>query len=45
MKDISTKNNNLNKIAYYPGCSLNSTAIDFNVSLKKLLQPCCLQEI
>ena len=31
------KNNNLNKVAYYPGCSLSSTAIDFNVSLKGLL--------
>jgi len=27
----------LDKIAYYPGCSLDSTAVDFNVSLKKLL--------
>lgn len=26
------------KIAYYPGCSLNSTSIDFNVSVKKLLE-------
>ena len=26
------------KIAYYPGCSLNSTAMDFNVSLKNLLK-------
>jgi heterodisulfide reductase subunit B2 len=26
------------KIAYYPGCSLNSTSIDFNVSIKKLLE-------
>jgi len=26
------------KIAYFPGCSLNSTAIDFNVSLKNLLK-------
>jgi heterodisulfide reductase subunit B len=26
-----------NKIAYYPGCSLNSTSVDFNVSIKKLL--------
>ena len=25
------------KIAYYPGCSLNSTAVDLNVSLKRLL--------
>jgi len=25
------------KIAYYPGCSLNSTSLDFNVSIKKLL--------
>ena len=24
------------KIAYYPGCSLNSTAIDFNISIKNL---------
>jgi heterodisulfide reductase subunit B len=24
------------KVAYYPGCSLNSTAIDFNTSIKKL---------
>lgn len=31
------KNNNLDKVAYYPGCSLISTAIDFNVSLKGLL--------
>ena len=36
MEDIINKNG-LNKIAYYPGCSLNSTAIDFNISLKKLL--------
>jgi heterodisulfide reductase subunit B2 len=28
----------LGKIAYYPGCSLNSTAMDFNVSLKNLLK-------
>ncbi len=28
---------NLN-IAYYPGCSLNSTSIDYNVSIKKLLE-------
>jgi heterodisulfide reductase subunit B len=27
---------NLKGIAYYPGCSLNSTAIDFNISIKKL---------
>ncbi|MDD5658786.1 MAG: CoB--CoM heterodisulfide reductase iron-sulfur subunit B family protein [Actinomycetota bacterium] len=27
-----------NKIAYYPGCSLNSTAIDFNISITKLLK-------
>ncbi len=27
---------NAYKIAYYPGCSLNSTAIDFNQSIKKL---------
>lgn len=33
----SSKDNRLDQIAYYPGCSLNSTAIDFNVSLKKLL--------
>ncbi|MHB1275359.1 MAG: CoB--CoM heterodisulfide reductase iron-sulfur subunit B family protein [Candidatus Humimicrobiaceae bacterium] len=26
------------KIAYYPGCSLNSTSVDFNVSIKKLLE-------
>ncbi len=26
-----------NKIAYYPGCSLNSTALDFNASIIKLL--------
>ncbi|MGM0368474.1 MAG: CoB--CoM heterodisulfide reductase iron-sulfur subunit B family protein [Actinomycetota bacterium] len=25
------------KIAYYPGCSLNSTSMDYNVSIKKLL--------
>ncbi len=25
------------KIAYYPGCSLNSTSLDYNVSIKKLL--------
>jgi len=25
------------RIAYYPGCSLDSTAIDFNVSLKRLM--------
>lgn len=30
--------NQLEKIAYYPGCSLNSTAMDFNVSLKNLLK-------
>ncbi|MDD3777583.1 MAG: CoB--CoM heterodisulfide reductase iron-sulfur subunit B family protein [Actinomycetota bacterium] len=28
---------NINKIAYYPGCSLNSTALDYNLSIKKLL--------
>ena len=28
----------LGKIAYFPGCSLNSTAMDFNVSLKNLLK-------
>lgn len=33
-----SQNSKLNKIAYYPGCSLNSTAIDFNVSTKKLLK-------
>lgn len=27
----------LDRIAYYPGCSLNSTAIDFNASTKRLL--------
>jgi len=26
------------KMAYFPGCSLNSTAMDFNVSLKNLLK-------
>lgn len=26
------------KIAYYPGCSLDSTAIDFNISIKKLFE-------
>jgi len=26
------------KIAYYPGCSLNSTSLDFNVSIKRLLE-------
>ncbi|MGM0366530.1 MAG: CoB--CoM heterodisulfide reductase iron-sulfur subunit B family protein [Actinomycetota bacterium] len=26
------------KIAYYPGCSLNSTSLDYNVSIKKLLE-------
>lgn len=31
------KSDNLDKVAYYPGCSLSSTAIDFNVSLKGLL--------
>ena len=30
--------NNLNNIAYFPGCSLNSTAIDFNVSTQKLFK-------
>lgn len=30
--------NQLEKIAYYPGCSLNSTAMDFNISLKNLLK-------
>lgn len=35
--------NNLNKydlngVAYYPGCSLSSTAIDFNVSTQRLLK-------
>lgn len=29
---------NIYKIAYYPGCSLNSTAIDFNTSIKKLFE-------
>jgi len=28
---------NLKKIAYYPGCSLKSTAVDFNVSIEKVL--------
>jgi heterodisulfide reductase subunit B len=28
----------ITRIAYYPGCSLNSTAIDFNVSIKKLFR-------
>ncbi|MDZ7838054.1 MAG: CoB--CoM heterodisulfide reductase iron-sulfur subunit B family protein [Actinomycetota bacterium] len=32
-----TREENSKKIAYYPGCSLNSTAIDYNVSIKKLL--------
>jgi len=32
------QNNNLNKIAYYPGCTLNTTAIDYNISTKKLLK-------
>ncbi len=44
MKDIN-KNNNLNKVAYYPGCSLNSTAIDFNVSLKELLDVLKIEHI
>ncbi|MCJ7666555.1 MAG: CoB--CoM heterodisulfide reductase iron-sulfur subunit B family protein [Actinobacteria bacterium] len=39
------KNNNLNKIAYYPGCSLSSTAIDFNVSLKGLLDALNIEHI
>ncbi len=26
------------KISYYPGCSLESTAIDFNVSVRKLME-------
>ena len=29
------ENKNLNKIAYYPGCSLSSTALDFNASIEK----------
>lgn len=32
------KGNQVEKIAYYPGCSLNSTAMDFNISLKNLLK-------
>jgi len=31
------ENNNSKKIAYYPGCSLKSTAMDFNVSIEKVL--------
>jgi heterodisulfide reductase subunit B len=37
-KSDEGSNENLVKISYYPGCSLNSTAIDFNVSIKKLLK-------
>jgi len=44
MKDI-LKSNNLNKVAYYPGCSLSSTAIDFNVSLKGLLNVLNIEHI
>ncbi|MBM3713590.1 MAG: hypothetical protein FJW56_09190, partial [Actinobacteria bacterium] len=39
---IKTKDNFISgnkiyqKIAYYPGCSLNSTAVDLNVSVRKL---------
>ncbi len=31
------ENKESNKIAYYPGCSLGSTALDFNASIIKLL--------
>ena len=41
----NNKNNNLNKVAYYPGCSLSSTAIDFNVSLKGLLDVLDIEHI
>ncbi|MCL4417538.1 MAG: CoB--CoM heterodisulfide reductase iron-sulfur subunit B family protein [Actinobacteria bacterium] len=38
MTEEFQKDSKLEKIAYYPGCSLNSTAIDFNVSIKNLLK-------
>lgn len=44
MKD-DHKNTSLNKIAYYPGCSLSSTAIDFNISLKGLLDVLDIEHI
>jgi len=37
-KDDSTIDQDKPKFAYYPGCSLNSTAIDFNVSVKNLFK-------
>jgi heterodisulfide reductase subunit B len=37
MMETGHKSNILNRVAYYPGCSLNSTAVDFNISLKGLL--------
>ncbi|HEY5500767.1 MAG TPA: CoB--CoM heterodisulfide reductase iron-sulfur subunit B family protein [Candidatus Humimicrobiaceae bacterium] len=37
-KDNSAAEQDEQKFAYYPGCSLNSTSIDFNVSVKKLLK-------
>ena len=36
LNDIKNQGNS--KVAYYPGCSLNSTAIDFNQSIKKLFK-------
>lgn len=36
MNNIEQKNQK--PIAYYPGCSLNSTAIDYNISVKNLLK-------
>ncbi|MCL5070974.1 MAG: CoB--CoM heterodisulfide reductase iron-sulfur subunit B family protein [Actinobacteria bacterium] len=38
MMEEFQKDSWLGKIAYYPGCSLNSTAMDFNVSIKNLLK-------
>ena len=38
MMEEFPKSNQVEKIAYYPGCSLNSTAMDFNISLKNLLK-------
>ncbi len=37
-KEVTEQNKNHKKIAYYPGCSLNSTSIDLNISVKKLFE-------
>lgn len=36
--ESNPRKNDLNRVAYYPGCSLNSTAIDFNVSTQRLFK-------